>query len=204
MFNFFKIFIFIFCIVATDCSIASNKAPHLTQDEIDILRRKNFRTPQEKQVLFKALGVKYIKHVLPHESMKPSLYNKYFCSMSNLNLHNTCINNHFSKKIVEGYIVPISIQWINQRIGFGAFAQTDLQEGEFVGEYTGKIKSMSSWTDAKYIWGLGMMRTQDKDELSVDALHHGNELRFFNDNADESNCEAKQVLGRDGIIHVVY
>ena len=207
MFKLLKKIVFIFCIVASDCSIASHQTPDLTDEETTILCQKSFRTAEEKEVLFKALGVQYTKRVIPHELMKSSLYDQCFYNVFKLSWRNARAMKKyasFATKIERNYIAPISIQWINSDIGFGAFAQTNLQTGEFVGEYTGKIKDNSSIEDHRYAWGIWMGRTQGEDEFLVDALHHGNELRFVNDDGYKSNCQSAPIIGKDGIIHVIY
>jgi len=44
------------------------------------------------------------------------------------------------KKIEADTLPAVSIRWINERVGYGLFAEEDLEEGSYAGEYTGIVR----------------------------------------------------------------
>jgi hypothetical protein len=76
---------------------------------------------------------------------------------------------------------PVSIRFIDAKIGFGVFAERDLAEGELIGEYTGMVSSEITGNDFTYLHSYPAL-TWGEEELFlvVDALTMGNETRFLN------------------------
>ena len=106
------------------------------------------------------------------------------------------------QKVVEGYIAPICIQWINEQIGFGVVASQDLPSAYFIGNYAGRVKRRKtfsnntnaycfSYPSAPYAW----------IKYTIDAQDHGNEIRFLN-HSETPNCEAIGVCV-DGLLHII-
>jgi hypothetical protein len=76
---------------------------------------------------------------------------------------------------------PVSIRFIDAKIGFGVFAERDLAEGELVGEYTGMVSSETTGDDFTYLHAYPALKWGDEELLLVvDALTMGNETRFLN------------------------
>jgi len=46
----------------------------------------------------------------------------------------------FIKEIENAYIPDVSIRWINEVVGYGLFAEENLEAGCFIGEYTGIVR----------------------------------------------------------------
>jgi hypothetical protein len=76
---------------------------------------------------------------------------------------------------------PASIRLIDTRIGFGLFADRDLAEGEFIGEYAGMVSTGDSVTEKTYCYEYHSLRAgEDEIHLTIDARALGNETRFIN------------------------
>ena len=76
---------------------------------------------------------------------------------------------------------PVSIRFIDARIGFGLFAERDLAEGELIGEYTGMVSTETTGDDFTYLHSYPPLKWGDEELLLVvDALTMGNETRFIN------------------------
>lgn len=76
---------------------------------------------------------------------------------------------------------PVSIRLIDTRIGFGAFADRDLAEGELIGEYAGMVSLGDSVTDRSYCYQYHSLQAGEEEiRLTIDARTIGNTTRFIN------------------------
>lgn len=102
----------------------------------------------------------------------------------------------YSADIKRGKVIPILVRKVNDKIGYGAFANHTIRSGEFVGEYTGDLLShVPPASDTTYLFHL-------VDDMSIDALKAGNALRFIN-HADKPNLGV-QVLYVHGEPHIIF
>ncbi|MBB63665.1 MAG: hypothetical protein CMO81_01210 [Waddliaceae bacterium] len=87
----------------------------------------------------------------------------------------------WSRKIKEGSTCSLSIQWLNEEIGFGVFAEEDIEQGQFIAEYTGVIRR--SWwfwkPPSQYAFRYPTARVESKN-FAIDASKEGNVTRFIN------------------------
>ena len=76
---------------------------------------------------------------------------------------------------------PVSIRMIDTTLGFGLFADTDLAEGDLIGEYAGMASPGNSIVDTTYSYRYPSLQIgEDEVLLSIDARMMGNETRFIN------------------------
>ena len=91
------------------------------------------------------------------------------------------LGNRFRHEIKTGYIPAVSIHWIDENVGYGLFAEEDLSQGSYVGEYTGIVRE----NDKRYIEPLNnyCYRYPVLDDLGrdyvIDAIQ-GHLTRFIN------------------------
>ncbi len=94
------------------------------------------------------------------------------------------IAKKYGKLVAKGYEVSWYLQYIDEQIGHGAFADEDIEKGEMIGEYTGIIieRTQSKDADVSYGWCLVAPEYQrDSAQLFfVDARKSGNFTRFIN------------------------
>jgi len=50
------------------------------------------------------------------------------------------LGERFHSQIKAAYIPSVSVRWINEQVGHGLFAEIDIEEGAYVGEYTGHVR----------------------------------------------------------------
>ena len=50
------------------------------------------------------------------------------------------LGKQFIKEIETAYIPAVSVRWVGEVVEFGLFAEEDLEEGCYVGEYTGIVR----------------------------------------------------------------
>jgi hypothetical protein len=46
----------------------------------------------------------------------------------------------FAREIQEAYLAHVSIRWVSDQVGYGCFAEEEIEKGAFVGEYTGIVR----------------------------------------------------------------
>jgi hypothetical protein len=98
---------------------------------------------------------------------------------------------------------PVSIRLIDARIGFGVFADRDLTEGEFIGEYGGIVSPADSVTDSTYCYKYPSLMLGDEETvLTIDAGNTGNETRFVNHVRPEHVIHVDEFF--NGHWHVVF
>ncbi len=99
---------------------------------------------------------------------------------------------------------PVSIRFIDPRIGFGVFAERDLAEGELIGEYTGMVLSELAGEDFSYLHAYPSLKWgEDELLLVVDALTMGNETRFIN-HSDSGGVSHMEDYFFNGHWHILY
>lgn len=93
-------------------------------------------------------------------------------------------NRKSSRPAIEPKHPPLYIKWIDEEIGWGAFALRRIEPGEIVGEYTGVALE----------GGLGNSYTMHYLEgdvgidIYIDATKFGNETRFINHSASPNGA----------------
>lgn len=163
------------------------------------------RFRQANQALFKQMDLIYLYN-LKFDLTVPA---KYFeAKHSERYLANPTYYDNLEKKygaqIAQGYVAPMSIRFINDKIGYGTFAETDIAQDAIVGEYTGLLMEFKDVKDTKYTWDYlsGYDELGKNFMLSVDAAKYGNEMRFVNH--DYQPNAVMKYIPQGGFWHVVY
>ena len=109
-------------------------------------------------------------------------------------LHADQIRNHV--------VADSSIRWIDEKIGYGLFAEKEIQLGEFIGEYTGMVRRrrLLFATVNEYCFDYAPFVLSFKKHM-IDARDWGNELSFAN-HSETPNSETMGVLC-DGLMHII-
>jgi hypothetical protein len=107
-----------------------------------------------------------------------------------------------AKEIEDHFILDVSIRWIDETIGYGLFAEKDIQAWEFIGEYTGLIRKLNLifGNINEYCFGYPTSAMSFRKHV-IDAQNKGNEIRYIN-HSDSPNSESMAVL-HDGILHII-
>lgn len=93
--------------------------------------------------------------------------------------------------LAKHYVTPNYIQWINNFIGYGAFASEDLPAGTLIGEYTGEIMRKTPTT--VWSWKFESFKAPLPKKSSITSHKHANELRFIN-HSDRPNIKMEYVF----------
>lgn len=160
------------------------------------------QNPKHKKLYakdFNALGVHYL--TTSQFAQEPYILNQqikesdYYYEKSHQCDERTA---QWGQKIEDDQIAPLYVAFVNKDIGYGAFADSDIKEDEFIGTYTGKVYSrfdLKNVTkeEAKL---LGLYAWAFPNYLIVDAYKQGNELRFAN-HSEKPNVKTKYVPVND-------
>lgn len=115
----------------------------------------------------------------------------------------------FAKAVQNGYEAPIYLKFINDVIGYGAFADACIEEGDIIAEYTGNVISFAAAAQIPLKKRTYFMQLPNcyaatiwPQPLFVDARKVGNCTRFIN-HSYEPNLQGKAYF--DGAMwHVIF
>lgn len=113
------------------------------------------------------------------------------------------MGEHFREHLFKGRTSKISIRWIDDELGYGAFSEENLSANSFIGEYTGRIRRYYRFQSYQndYCFRYPTCCTSFQYYV-VDSLKEGNLLRFIN-HSIEPNLEPVYVIDR-GILHLIF
>lgn len=108
----------------------------------------------------------------------------------------------YAEQIRSNSVADVSIRWIDERLGYGLFADRKIEAGECIGEYAGIVRrrSLLFRNFNEYCFSYPTSDLSFRKYI-IDAQDNGNELRYAN-HGEEPNCEATCVL-LDGILHIL-
>lgn len=102
----------------------------------------------------------------------------------------------------QGYVAALSVGWVDEVLGYGAFAEEDIAQGEYVGEYTGLVRRVSRFRAELNGYCFHYpTRFWSFHYYVVDAVHEGNEISFVN-HSDKPNLQPLCLVDR-GLLHLV-
>lgn len=109
----------------------------------------------------------------------------------------------YERKLDEGYLPDVTIRWINEEIGYGIFANRLIRRSEFVGEYTGIVKTRPLLFPRlnNYCFAYPR-RTLTLRLFTIDSQSEGNFTRFIN-HSDTPNCESLAVF-HNNVFHIIF
>lgn len=167
-----------------------------------------FRTPQERQALFQQLDIQYTSKLLFDEAcnalshVQPEDYKPYAANKT----YYDDLTARYGALIAKGHVANVSIRWVSDQVGYGIFAEEDIQPGDLVVEYTGKLQRTVEDTVYSFSYPPDNKSSHFKAPLPsschLNAMHYGNEARFAN-HSDDPNLETKFVF-QGGAWHIIY
>ena len=166
------------------------------------LPTKIFVTAQERQNLFDDLGIQYLQEekfdYAPAKNINARLTEMYLDDPEEYE----ALSYDYKDDVDAKTLIPMSIKWLGDDVGYGIFAEKDLLEDDFIGVYTGSIQDRTLVGSKDYAW-LYPIKTENGDAVSLDGYWQGNELRFINDGVNP-NCIVKYIIGTDNLWHICY
>ncbi len=107
----------------------------------------------------------------------------------------------FDKELTQGIVRGVVIKWINEKIGYGAFAIKPLKRGAFIGEYTGVVHPYTLFCASlnEYCFRYPTFNFFF-NTFFIDGKKMGNETRFMN-HSETPSCEPWVAYHND-LIHI--
>lgn len=108
---------------------------------------------------------------------------------------------YYHKELDSGYVNDVAISWTGNVKGWGVFARKNIAEGEFIGEYVGKVKLISFFfSNINPYCFRYPLPLSDWLWFTIDAEHDGKETRFLN-HSETPNCESA-VMFHQGVYRI--
>lgn len=127
----------------------------------------------------------------------------YILRCSSIATDNYAWEKIYHYEVAEGKLGPIYIKWIHQDIGYGAFADVKILEGQFVGEYTGIVRQLQrNHPDQNPYCFHYPTKWWSLSYFVVDSLKKGNLTRFFN-HSNQPNLKPLCLVDRR-LLHLVF
>ncbi|MEW6079423.1 MAG: SET domain-containing protein-lysine N-methyltransferase [Thermodesulfobacteriota bacterium] len=165
--------------------------------------KRDYRTREEILGFFENLGVIYLSRTridwepLMQMNLRKSPY--YIENRKEFDY----LARRYGADIDRAAIAPIYISRIDKTIGYGVFADNDIREGDFIGEYTGVVQISGKHTrcfkadsghESDYSWYY-LDKLDKAPPLEINGRLEGNEMRFVN-HGQEPNLLVEHTLYR--------
>ncbi len=96
----------------------------------------------------------------------------------------------FDQEIKEIWTPPLSIHWIHESIGYGAFAEKPIKKYRFIGEYVGLVRKKQKKIDEENAYTFEYTVGESLETAyTIDAKTSGNYIRFLN-HKEKGNCDS--------------
>lgn len=165
--------------------------------------QKNYKSLTEKKRLFKNVGCQYSNDLKVQYPEFDKLEHKNSSLYAYDPERYEVYAQRYAQDVHVKHHAPMVLRWISDVVGYGVFAGKNIKKGDFIGEYSGVLREVKRAGDnLDYAWYYSLDGIGGK-KLVVDGKKQGNELRFIN-HANNPNTIRIDVLGKDGIFHVVY
>lgn len=109
----------------------------------------------------------------------------------------------YHQELCFGQTASIYIKWIDEALGYGAFAEEEILPGCFIGEYTGIVRRLSrNHSDYNPYCFHYPTRFWSLKYFVVDSMREGNLTRFIN-HSNNPNLQPLCLVDR-GVLHQVF
>lgn len=183
--------------------ILQPESPRLIKALSDGAHIRSKYTPIEFEQVF---GIRYLSHIrfdsypLLKEVIKNApLVLKY----TFLGEENRELGIRYREEIRKGHVADTTIVWIDSEVGYGLFANENIEIGDFVGEYTGEIRRLYRLEQDHNAYCFHYpTRFFSWKYFIIDALYEGNEMRYIN-HSDNPNLQQICLFDR-GLLHLCF
>jgi hypothetical protein len=112
------------------------------------------------------------------------------------------LGSYFQKEILSAPLPAVRLRWIDEKLGWGVFAERDLPNMEYIGEYAGIVRKRKR-SDAKNAYCFEYVIAEgEHSDYNIDALDQGGLVRFIN-HSDKPNLTSALATARD-LSHVIF
>ena len=117
-----------------------------------------------------------------------------------IDLQIIALGKNYIDKIRNAYIPNVSINFINDRVGYGLFTQEDIPKGSYVGEYTGIVRKNNYHDFNDYLYKYPVLDNIKRNYV-IDASS-GSLTRFIN-HSFHPNLQPIHIF-YDGFYHLIF
>jgi SET domain-containing protein len=162
---------------------------------------ERYRTREEIKQFFKKNGLVYLERTRvawrPLLSMDLSTRDYY---LENRDYFQKT-NHKYARLIKESRMAPVYIGKVDNKVGYGVFAASELEKDAFIGEYTGVIQEAEGTSgqeldeggfESDYAWYY-LEEIEQAPTLEINGRFEGNELRYVN-HSSEPNVDVEHIL----------
>lgn len=108
-----------------------------------------------------------------------------------------------ARELDEAKVPDITIQWMNEKMGYGVITHKFIRKWDFVGEYTGVVRRRRLIFPNLNDYCFMYPRHWVSHKLyAIDSEAQGNFTRFIN-HSDYPNLESVAVF-KDGVFHIIF
>jgi uncharacterized protein len=127
---------------------------------------------------------------------------KYYYQKGMLDVEQVWLGIYFRRELRLAPFPPVRLCWINTQIGWGLFADCDLKELQFIGEYAGIVRKRKR-SDRKnaYCFEYPVARGEST-KLIIDAEQQGGITRFINHSSQPNLSIGLAVV--DALPHIIF
>lgn len=138
-----------------------------------------------------ATGIGYLPSLhFPSLSALLRHHKKFQRKRRAFDLENQWLAAFYKPELIQRSMAPVVVKWIDEAIGYGLFASSDIQRSTFIGEYTGRIELSPPFSSRNHDYAFQYPgRTWYGVSHMVQAAKAGNEMRFIN-HSQGPNVEA--------------
>jgi SET domain-containing protein len=108
-----------------------------------------------------------------------------------------------AKEMDEARVPDITIQWMNEKMGYGVITHKFIRKWDFVGEYTGLVRRrrliFPNLNDYCFMYPREWVSYK---LYAIDSADQGNFTRFIN-HSDFPNLESVAVF-KEGLFHIIF
>lgn len=116
---------------------------------------------------------------------------------------NYALAKRYHLELALGALADLSVRWINDELGYGVFAESDIPEGTFIGEYTGHVRRLyRRHPDHNAYCFRYPTKLWSWHYFIIDAMKESNLLRFIN-HSDRPNLQPLCAVDR-GLLHQIF
>lgn len=155
-----------------------------------IILTKNFG---EIKNFFKSLNLTYIPYLIFDCNIE-TINNLSQCDLDNKQKYSEYICYEGKNKVKKK---DLAIKFISQNLGFGIFANQEFLEGDFLGEFCGKVTTNLNSESKHYYF-----RYINNTDYIIAPRNTGNEMQFVN-HSYTPNCDWLRIIGNDNKYHII-
>jgi hypothetical protein len=123
-----------------------------------------------------------------------------------MDVEHSWLSAFFKKELLKFELPSLSLRWIDEKMGWGVFAEQNFSTQVFIAEYSGVVRKRVKW-DCKnaycfeYPIGLGRAGSAKSSPYVIDAQDKGGISRYIN-HSDTPNLTSLSIHV-EGIHHII-